>query len=480
MPRRKCPSKAHKHGDIWHYPDRKKQWRAAIYVKGRQTWHSFDTEDECQRFHAAETAHRLNARRPTPATQFASDKVGDVVRSWLQRIEKKIAEHPDVEEYVSDRYYLQSFLDKETDICLLEVPALNRRIVKEFIARRLNTTYSGPANKPWKNGLKKLPCLNALKREVAPIRKAFSFLKDENDSYINPWERCFDRIEDYTLGDFKIGSRESRPLETGEFGKLLMHCNDNNWSQRFLVLAMYIGFCAGMRRSEILNMRYGDVNYNKDWISVPKEKIDKKKKARDEPLGRVIPIPQSLCLAILNLRYHQEKDNHLEEISDDTKIFAYYRGKQWTAQALEQAFKTLTNKAEVKNFTFHGLRHTARNRTNGIFTTAETYWMYGWLPEKKTMADLYASTPTDDNRKNMKIKLDMLSVGMSGDLKDWDYNAFGERQSQIDIMYESTYPLEDIKRLYSMAEPIQGWRYDSGIAPITLIEKKKSGKVIYV
>jgi integrase len=472
MPRRKCPPGAHKHGDIWHYPDRKKQWRAVFYVKRRQTWHSFDTEEECERFYDAERAHRSSTGRPTPATQFAGGKVGDVIRAELQRLERKAEKHPDVEEYASDRYYLQSFLDKETDICAMDVTDLTRRHVKELIARRLETAFCGPPSKPWKKESKKLPTLNALKRAIAPISHAFSFLKDENDNYINPWERCFDRIEYYTTEDIKESSRECRPLEYGEFGTLLDHCNDNSWSQRFLVLALYISFCTGMRRSEVLNLRYGDIDHNKDWLTIPKEKIDKKRKERGEKLGRIIPIPMSLSLAILNFKYHMAKDQNVEDISDDTSIFSY-RGKPWTVFALEQALKTLVKKAGIKNFTFHGLRHTARNRTSSIFTTAETYWMYGWFPEKKTMADHYAAEPTDHNRETMKIKLNMLSVGMSGNPQDWDMDEFGRRQGEIDIYYESTYPLEYIKRLYSMIGA-EGY-HKADPSPV-----KPGGRVIYV
>jgi integrase len=289
-------------------------------------------------------------------------------------------------------------------------------------------------------------------------------LEDENDNYVNPWKKCFNRIEHYVTEDIKKSSREGRPLEYGEFGTLLEHCNNNNWSQRFLVLALFIGFCTGMRRSEVLNLRYGDVDHNKDWITIPKEKIDKKRKARGEKLGRVIPIPQCLSLAILNFRYHVAKeykpdevreigdDNKTLAISDDTKIFAHYRGKPWTAFALEQALKILIKKSGIKQFTFHSLRHTARNRTSSIFSEPETYWMYGWLPDKK-MSMHYAAEPTDHNRETMKIKLNMLSVGMSGDIQDWDYDVFAERQARINHYYEWTYPLEYIKRFYSMIEP---------------------------
>jgi hypothetical protein len=134
MPRRKCPAEAHKHGDIWHYPGRKKQWRAVTYMNGKQTWRSFPEEDECQKWYDAERAHRSNTGRPTPSTQFAGDKVGDIVRAELQRLERKAEKHSDVQEYVSDRYYLQRFLNKEEAICAMKVTDLNRRVVKEFIA----------------------------------------------------------------------------------------------------------------------------------------------------------------------------------------------------------------------------------------------------------------------------------------------------------------------------------------------------------
>jgi integrase len=227
-----------------------------------------------------------------------------VVEARLERIK-------DSSDYASDRRYLKTFLDKEPALCNLRVPELTKHVVMEYIARRAKAEYGGPSSKPWTEGISISPVLTTLKREIAPLRVAFRYLENEVEGYLNPWDKCFNRsrVELY-LGTIVQNARENRPLEYGEFGKLLAHCNDNNWSQRFLVLAMYIGFCAGMRRSEVLNMRYGDVNHNKDWITIPKEKIDKKRKARGEPLGRTIPIPMSLSLAILNLRYHVAKERN--------------------------------------------------------------------------------------------------------------------------------------------------------------------------
>jgi integrase len=450
MPRRKCPG-AHKHGDIWHYPDRDKQWRAVFYVKGRPDWHSFYTEDECQAWYAAERAHRHKTGRPTPARQFAGRAVGDVVRAHLQRLEKKIEDYPDVIENVSNRDYLQSFLDKEPGLCSKRATDLTRRDVKEFIGRRSQTEYAGPASKPWKSKTT-LPVLNSLKREVAPLRVAFGFLEDESDDYVNPWKECFSRIEHY-IGSIAVSSREGRPLEYGEFGKLLAFCNDNNWSRRFLVIAIYIGFIIGMRKGEILNLRAADIDHDKARIHVRKEKIDKKGRARGEEAGRTIAMPDFLSDVLLQLEDLAASDVTIGPKNGDDKIFSYRR-RPWTAEAFGQAFKSLTAKAKVDNFTVHGFRHTARNRTSHIFSEAETCWMYGWLPGKKTMANHYAAKPTDDDLDNMKMKLDMLAVRMSGNLKDWSLEEFTRRlENNKTLLNGDDSLLEYIKRRYAMTEP---------------------------
>jgi Phage integrase family len=224
------------------------------------------------------------------------------------------------------------------------------------------------------------------------------------------------------------------------------------------VLAMYIGFTAGMRLSEVLNLRNSDIYHGggdgRDTIFISKEKIDKKKKARGEYLGRLIPIPMCLSLAILNLKYHKAKDIGLtmDDVIDQDDMLFSHRGKPWTADALGQALKSLTAKAQVRDFTFHGFRYTARNRTNKLFNEAETYWMFGWLPGKKTMPMHYAKQ-TDSDRDIMRIKFNMLSVRMSGNPLEWDMDEFGRRQTEVNHYYESTYPLEYVKRLYSLMEP---------------------------
>lgn len=99
-----------------------------------------------------------------------------------------------------------------------------------------------------------------------------------------------------------------------------------------LYLAILIALNTGMRQGEILKLRWDDIDFARDQITV-----------RDTKNGsnRVIVISSVLRGSLVTARQNKEK------------LFTI------TASGLQQAFRKLTTRLQIRNLRFHDLRHEA-------------------------------------------------------------------------------------------------------------------------
>ena len=99
-----------------------------------------------------------------------------------------------------------------------------------------------------------------------------------------------------------------------------------------LHLAILIALITGMRQGEILKLKWNDIDFDRNQITVRDTK---------NGLNRVIVISSVLRGALVTARQNKEK------------IFTI------TASGLQQAFRKLTTRLQIRNLRFHDLRHEA-------------------------------------------------------------------------------------------------------------------------
>jgi integrase len=312
------------------------------------------------------------------------------------------------DERISSVFYLRRFLRDETGHCNKLVKDFTRAVIKGYIKRRSEEVYEGPSSKRWKKG--KLPTLAAIKREISPLSKAFNRLKDHDQTYLNPFSGCFD---DEDFDDIREHSRKGRSLESGELEMMLEKCNSCMGQNLVLVpLVILIAYETGMRRKEILNLSWEDVNFAEEYIHIRHEKIDKKKRDAGLELGRKIPLTEAVKTALL-----VAKRRH--NIGEYGKVFL-----DWSTKAMEQAFADVVLRAQIEivksggkfdPFTFHCFRHDAARRFKDILKYHEVIWMLGHMPGKRnTQTDDYGP-PNAEALDKMKRKLDLDAIGLSED-----------------------------------------------------------------
>jgi len=172
-------------------------------------------------------------------------------------------------------------------------------------------------------------------RELSSLRKLLNFAKKRKlfhgDNTVSE------------SGLFKSESQRMRVL-TEEEGHRLLNC-----SSPHLIPIIKMALLTGMRLSEILTLLWADVNLETNLITIRAE-ISKSKKSRK------IPISQTLRKLLVEQRMKNYQSGH---------VFVTHLGVPYSPNnpsALKRTFTTARRNAEIKDFRFHDLRHTAATR----------------------------------------------------------------------------------------------------------------------
>jgi integrase len=133
-----------------------------------------------------------------------------------------------------------------------------------------------------------------------------------------------------------IPLEKPRVLSEGEF-KLLYGA-----ATRHLKPILLIAFCTGMRKGEILNLKWKDINLEDDYILVRHSKNNE---------SRIIPISENLKSVL---------QKHKTDDKQDDYLFCYHDKKPM--ESIYKSFGTALKKSGIKKCTIHSLRHTFATR----------------------------------------------------------------------------------------------------------------------
>lgn len=171
-----------------------------------------------------------------------------------------------------------------------------------------------------------------LYQELALLRRMFNVA-------IREWEWL--QRNPVSRLSFSVGNKNARDrwLSLEEEQKMLECATNPHWLQTLLTVALH----TGMRRGEILALKWKDINLSRKIILVVKSKNGEK---------RSIPMSNTLCEALRAVR--------VRDISG--RVFPI------AVRSLRAAFEKILIKAGIENFHFHDLRHTFATRLvqNGV------------------------------------------------------------------------------------------------------------------
>jgi len=163
---------------------------------------------------------------------------------------------------------------------------------------------------------------STINRRMALLKKMFNLAKDWGYAKENPVckVRFFSEKENERV----------RVLSEDEERRLLEACNGD------LRLIIFVGLHTGMRRGEILNMKWADIDLSKNEIRIPHSKSGR---------PRFIPINQTLRAILEGLRANTGKS---------ALVFPF--------KSVRTAFEKACIRAEIDGLSFHDLRRTFGTR----------------------------------------------------------------------------------------------------------------------
>ncbi len=135
---------------------------------------------------------------------------------------------------------------------------------------------------------------------------------------------------------FKVDNQRTRVLSMDEEQKLMENLDPNQLVKEIVIVALY----TGMRRGEIFNLSWDDVDFSRGVILVEQSKSGKK---------RVVPMNRTVRDLLKNM------------VRRGDLVFPSPRtGRR--LDTIRKGFADATSKAGIRDFRFHDLRHTAATR----------------------------------------------------------------------------------------------------------------------
>jgi len=228
--------------------------------------------------------------------------VGDLLRRYRDEV-ISLKRGRDVETYIVNAMLRQDF-------CNIAISDVSTAPITKYRDHRLKTV----------RGV-------SVRRELSILQHAFNIAVQE-------WDWSIKENPVRSIRKPPTGNSRDRRLMPGEEGKVIHECRacQNPW----IVPCVRLAIETAMRRSEILRMAWGDVDWDKQTLHIPETKNGQPRTIplTEEAVGLLKSLPHSL-------------DGRVIPIS---------------ATCLRMAWDRATRRAGIKDLRFHDLRHEAITR----------------------------------------------------------------------------------------------------------------------
>ena len=262
---------------------------------------------------------------------------------------------------------------------------LGARLIQDIRLADVAEYKADRKSKPKANG--KPLAVATINREIALLKKMFNVAVDWGYLEYNPILKA--KIE-------KENNRRERYLTDEEMSRLVDAASDH------LRPILIVALSTGMRRGEILSLRWADVHVRENYIHIEKTKSGK---PRNVPLNRrIIEALAGLSRESEFVFYNPETDNHIQDV--------------------KRTFKSCCDKAKIKNLHFHDLRHSAASamirKGIDIVTVKE---ILGHADINMTMR--YVHPAPEDKCRAVEVMGNILGPGRKNDERNDDIAAAG-------------------------------------------------------
>lgn len=183
-----------------------------------------------------------------------------------------------------------------------------------------------------------------------------------------------------------VVEKEAVAWTASEVDRLLAATADHRWA-----IAFRLGVLYGLRRSEVLALRWDDVDSTKSTLRIDESLVATNEgaawsNAKNERSRRTIPLDDDTMRALLKRRAEQAAERLAAETEweDNNLVVATRSGRLVLPRSYDRALATIVERAGLPRLTSHGLRHTAASH---MVQSARD------LGELRAIADLLGHSP---------------------------------------------------------------------------------------
>jgi integrase len=207
----------------------------------------------------------------------------------------------------------------------------------------------------------KAPGVNGEAKPLSPrtVRRLFNILQRVFQWTIE-YRAGFETLPNHFRGiriQGSTGGRRRRSLHDGELERIMEACKKcHNPNSYFLPLAIYLAIDTGMRRQEIFNLTWKDIDDDNRRITIRKSKTDK---ATGNLNGVKIVLPalaKHLLVTLAMIQQPSGAGKYFKFPTDNEPIFPM------TGRAFSQAWGDVLKRAGIEDLHFHDLRREANIR----------------------------------------------------------------------------------------------------------------------
>ena len=300
-------------------------------TNGRKRGKLFDKKREAEKF-ALKLQESVNAGR--------QDEPQKIKLKYFIREHKKLMKNQVSEATLADQIRVLRFLEEflGPDRLLVKISS---RDAEAFIAHRLQQKLS----------------LATVNKDIRTLKRIFN-LAIEPRGYIREDCNPFAKIKQR-----KLTPKTIRYLSTKEYHALIEN-NDKLWWKAFISVA----YCCGLRKGEILNLTWSDVDFINQLIHVRAKEKSKDNLAWESKTheNRSVPMPEQTAQHLANLQAEAQEGFSYVFISPERfgLITLLQKSAKWSnlkaiKNNLNRDFDVVRRRAGIAKCTVHDLRRSA-------------------------------------------------------------------------------------------------------------------------
>ena len=265
-------------------------------------------------------------------TKVEAEQAEAVIMNQVFKKAYGFDENPDkrFEDFVIETFLPYSEANKKSFycdvlICRVLAQTFKGKTLRQITPPMIENFKQEFLNKPTKHRKRRSPA--TVNYHLSILSKIFSLAADAGLVEANP---------SFRVKKLKLNNQRVRVLSTNEEEGLFSALGDNELVKNIVMVALH----TGMRRGEIFNLKWFDVDFNRGLIQIQKSKTNKK---------RIVPVNKTVRSMLEKLKRKSEY------VFPSPKT-----GGKLTE--IKRSFGRAVKTAGISDFRFHDLRHTAATR----------------------------------------------------------------------------------------------------------------------